>query len=185
MSIFAIISILSYTGLHSVILSKTETEAALNRLQQLQMTMLTLSNDMQQLVNRPGHDSMGSPLYPLTTQNSDYIVSFSRSGWRNPAQLPRSTIQRVAYRIDEDKLIRVYWPHIDRANDEKVVERVLIKNIDSLDLRFKNDKNEWKLDWPSASSLSSGSATSLPRAVEITLKMSDWGDIVRLIRVTR
>lgn len=61
-AIFAIVAMLSYTGLHSVISSKTTTEAALDRLQQLQMTMLTLSSDMQQLSNRNGHDSLGGVL---------------------------------------------------------------------------------------------------------------------------
>lgn len=182
-AIFAIVAMLSYTGLHSVISSKTTTEAALDRLQQLQMTMLTLSSDMQQLSNRNGHDSLGGGLTKLTTQDSDLVVSFTRGGWRNPANQPRSTLQRVAYRMDEDKLIRVYWPHIDRADDEQLVERTLITNIDALELRFLDDKNEWQSSWPPASAQASSDPVDLPSAIEITLKMSDWGEIKRLVRV--
>ena len=96
MSIFAIVAILSYTGLQSVINSKTITEASLDRLQELQTTMLTLSTDMQQLTARDAHDSLRTILPKLTTQNTEYIVSFTRSGWRNPAnrQLGNKSLYR-------------------------------------------------------------------------------------------
>jgi len=185
MSIFAIVSILAYSGLHSVISSKTHTEGSLDRLQELQMSMLTLAGDMQHLSARNGHDALGGTLLKLTTQDSDYIVSFTRNGWRNPAEQARSTLQRVAYRLDEDKLIRMYWTHVDRADDELVVERTLMTNIESLELRFLNDKNEWKTDWPSADNLAASDPIGLPSAVEITLNMHDWGKIIRLIKVAR
>jgi general secretion pathway protein J len=186
MSIFAIVSLLAYTGLHSVITSKTRTEAALTRLQELQMTMLTLGSDLQFLADRNARDALGGKLLKLTTQDSDYVVAFTRSGWRNPANQLRSTLQRVAYRLDDDKLIRIYWPHVDRADDDLVVERTLISNIKSLDLRFLNEKRKWITDWPDANNLATAGLTAeLPIAVEVTLSMNDWGEMTRLIRVAR
>ncbi len=197
MSIFAIISIMAYSGLHSVINSKEHTEKALERLQALQLTMLTLTGDFQQLSSRTGHDALRGKLLNLTTLDSDYITAFTRSGWRNPAKQARSTLQRVAYKMDEDKLIRIYWTHVDRANDDQFVERVLIDNIESIDIRYLDDKNRWQSDWPSAESLASGPAngqatgttattlSNIPIAVEITLKMYDWGEIKRMVKVAR
>lgn len=183
MSIFAILAVLSYTGLQSVINSKTGTETELKRLQQVQMTMLTLSTDMYHLSNRDGHDALGSTLARLSAQDNDYIIEFTRNGWRNPTEQARSTLQRVAYQLDEDKLIRIYWPHIDRADDDTRVERTLITNIESLEFRFLDEKNEWQSNWPVASVQASGTPASLPVAVELTLKMNDWGEIKRLIRI--
>jgi len=194
MSIFAIVSIMAYSGLHSVISSKTHTEGALERLQQLQLTMLTLTGDFQQLASRNGHDALGGSLLKLTTQDSDYISAFTRSGWRNPANQARSTLQRVAYKLDEDKLIRIYWTHVDRADDDQFVERTLIDNIESLEIRYLDEKNKWQTEWPSADSLAAAPAAGavagvapndLPIAVELTLKMNDWGEIKRLVRVAR
>jgi general secretion pathway protein J len=184
MSIFAILAILSYSGLHSVIMSKTNTEASLERLQELQMTMLTLSSDLQQISSRDAHDALGGSLHKLSTQSSEYLIEFTRSGWRNPANLPRSSLQRVAYQLKDDALIRIYWPHIDRADDEQRVERTLIHNIESLDIQFLNADNEWKEDWPSASALTSSAPTALPTAIDVRLKMNDWGEIRRLIKVS-
>ncbi|VAW64228.1 hypothetical protein MNBD_GAMMA09-1356 [hydrothermal vent metagenome] len=184
LAIFAIVSTLAYSGLQSVVNSKVRTEGALERLQQLQMTMLTLSSDMQQLSKREGHDSLGGRLAALTTQDAGLIVDFTRSGWRNPANQARSTLQRVAYRIDDESLIRVHWPQVDRAADDVRIERVLITNIESLELRFLDNKKQWQTNWPNAGALASGNTPELPGAVEITLKMNDWGEIKRLIRVT-
>ena len=184
MSIFAIVSLLAYTGLHSVITTKSHTEGSLERLRELQMTMLNLNGDLQQLSERSGHDSLGGQLLNVSTQDSNYILAFTRNGWRNPANLARSTLQRVAYKLDEDKLIRLYWPHVDRADDEQLVEQTLIVNIESFELRFLDDKNQWQTSWPSANELASAQpSSSLPLAVEVTLNMGDWGEIKRLIKV--
>ncbi|VAW57241.1 hypothetical protein MNBD_GAMMA07-543, partial [hydrothermal vent metagenome] len=102
MSIFAIVSLLAYSGLNTVMLSKSRTEVSLERLQELQLAMLTLTFDFQHLSVRDGHDALGGLIQKFTTQDSNLIVSFTRSGWRNPAKQPRSTLQRVTYRIDDD-----------------------------------------------------------------------------------
>ncbi len=183
MAIFAILAALAYGGLQSVIDSKTHTEAELERLQAVQMSMLTLSNDLQQIAPRDAQDALGGNLDKLSTQSSEYLVEFTRGGWRNPAESPRSSLQRVAYKLDEDRLIRIYWSHVDRADEELRVERVLIDNIESLQLRFLNEQQEWTQDWPEASVLASGSNSPLPLAIEATLNTHDWGEITRLLRV--
>ncbi len=183
MAIFAILAALAYGGLQSVIDSKTHTEAGLERLQAVQMSMLTLSNDLQQIAPRDAQDALRGNLDKLSTQSSEYLVEFTRGGWRNPAESPRSSLQRVAYKLDEDRLIRIYWSHVDRADEELRVERVLIDNIESLQLRFLNEQQEWTQDWPEASVLASGSNSPLPLAIEATLNTHDWGKITRLLRV--
>ena len=184
MSIFAILAILSYSGLHSVIMSKTSTEASLERLQELQMTMLTLNSDLQQISKRDAHDALGGSLQKLSTLSSEYLIEFTRSGWRNPANLQRSSLQRVAYQLKDDALIRIYWPHVDRADDDQRVERTLIHNIESLEILFLNADKEWKEDWPSATALTSTDPAELPAAIDVRLKMNDWGEIKRLIKVS-
>jgi len=184
MSIFAILAILSYSGLHSVIMSKTSTEASLERLQELQMTMLTINSDLQQISKRDAHDALGGSLQKLSTQSSEYLIEFTRGGWRNPANLQRSSLQRVAYQLKDDALIRIYWPHVDRADDDQRVERTLIHNIESLEILFLNADKEWKEDWPSATALTSADPAELPAAIDVRLKMNDWGEIMRLIKVS-
>ena len=64
---------------------------------------------------------------------------------------------------------------------------VLIDNIENVSIRFLDQKNEWQQQWPSlsASSPIPGTTTATtvsesPLAIEIILKLKDWGDIRRL-----
>lgn len=185
MAIFAILAALSYAGLQSVIDSKTSTEAELNRLAQLQLSMHNITGDLEQIAPRDGHDALGGVLYNVTNQSADSLIELTRRGWRNFANQPRSTLQRVAYRLDEDKLVRIYWLHVDRADDEQKVEKVLMENISELSFRFLNAKNEWKDNWPSADRLVQSGGNDLPKAIEVNIELGDWGEITRMVQVTQ
>ncbi len=184
-ALFAVVSVLAYSGLQSVINSKTRTENELERLRQLQISMLNLTSDLEQLSNRDGNDALGGQLHKLTTQNLDYSIEFTRSGVSNFAGLPRSSLQRVAYHLEEDELVRTHWPYVDRADDEQKIERQLIANVSKLSFRFlSSDTSEaWSDNWPPDNVLTGSNPATLPRAIEITLELGDWGSITRLVQV--
>jgi general secretion pathway protein J len=183
MAIFAILAMLAYGGLNAVIESKEQTEQALTRLRQLQLTMSKLQRDIGQVVARDGRDEFGGILYKFSSSaDSDLLMEFTRNGWRNPAGLTRSHLQRVGYRLDEDTLLRLSWPYVDRAQDSQAIETTLIDNIKDVKLRFY-DGNEWQDNWPDAQALTSGAEVPLPKAVEITLQLNDWGSIMRIFRI--
>ena len=182
-AIFAILSVLAYGGLSSVIESKQQTEDALTRLRQLQLTMTKLQRDIEQVSAREAKDEFGGSLLKLSSgQDSELLIQFTRNGWRNPAELTRSHLQRVAYKLDEDKLIRMTWPYVDRAQDAQAIETLLIDNISEIKFKFY-DSESWSDNWPKQSAFAADEEHDLPRAVEVTIKMGDWGEIVRLFRV--
>jgi len=183
MAVFAILAVLAYGGLEQVIRNKEQTTESLHRLRDVQMTMTKVQRDLTQLSLRNGRDEMGSPLPGLSAaQGNELLLQLTRNGWRNPAKISRSHLQRVAYRLDEDKLIRITWPYIDRALDGQAVETVLIDNIKNASLRFLDSNNEWHDSWPALNTTSPAPGTDLPVAIEFTLQMNDWGDIVRIVR---
>jgi general secretion pathway protein J len=184
MAIFAILSILAYGGLDSVIKSKTQTEEAMLRLNQLQLTMTKLHRDLEQLTPRKATDELGGTLLKLSAgQGDDLLIQFTRNGWRNPAKLIRSHLQRVAYKLDEEKLIRMSWSYVDRAQDNQVVETLLMDNLKGVQLRFLDSGKNWHDNWPKANADPGANNIAQPQAIEITLQMNDWGDITRIFRV--
>lgn len=184
-AIFAIMSVLAYGGLNSVIASQEQTEQTLVRLKQLQLTMTKLKRDIEQAAERDGKDELGGILWKMASNaDTDQFLALTRNGWRNPADLVRSHLQRVAYRLDGSELIRTSWPYVDRAQDSQGSEIVLIDNIRSVEVRFYDIDGEWVNTWPTAAVQTSGTPVPLPRAVEVTLEMGDWGEIVRIFRVT-
>lgn len=182
MSIFSLISIMAFSGLNSVLFNKEVVDLQLQRLSNVQRTMLNLSRDIEQAADRPIRDELGSTLPAFSGgQNIDStIFELSRYGWRNPAQQPRSTLQRVAYSFEDNQLIRLYWHHLDHLQTDEPVRRVLLNNVDNVEVRYLD--KEWSDSWPPLD-LQQGNTSAPPRAIEITLELKDWGKITRLFRV--
>ena len=184
MAIFALLSLLSYGGMESVIRNKEQTEASLLRLNQLQLTMTKLHRDLEQISTHGATDALGGKLLNLSAgQGNDLLIEFTRNGWRNPAKIIRSHLQRVAYKLDDEQLIRMSWSHVDRIQDDQLVETVLINDLKDVQLRFMDESHSWHDSWPRNNDNSSDDLIPQPQAIEVTLQMNDWGDITRVFRV--
>ena len=186
MAVFAIMSVMAYGGLESVIRSHEGTRSEMQRLQEIQMAMLFLQRDFEQITQRDASDELGGRLMALSsTQNPDWLVQFTRNGWSNPARLPRSSLQRVAYRLDEDEntLMRIYWPYVDRGSEDQAVEKPLLSKLKSAKLRFMDKNRKWQDQWPPLNADPSAAQADWPIAIELTLQLEDWGEMIRLFRV--
>lgn len=184
--IFGILAMLAYGGLDSVMQSRDRTESELNRLRQVQMTFSQMQRDIEQLAARDGHDALGGKLLRLSagqTSDTGLLLQYTRTGWRNPAQQTRSYLQRIAWRLDDDKLYRASWPYVDRAFDDQATSIMLIDKIRDVKLRFLDNKNAWHDLWPLPDALADGKTLLQPVAIEVTVVMDDWGEIVRLFKV--
>ncbi|UCE88585.1 MAG: type II secretion system minor pseudopilin GspJ, partial [Pseudomonadota bacterium] len=102
-------------------------------------------------------------------------------GHRNPARLPRSTLQRVAYEVEDEVLYRVQWLTLDRAQDSEPARVALLEQVIKLELRFLDTANEWRTVWPP---LTATEDAGLPRAVEFSVELEDWGRVTRLVALT-
>ena len=115
MAIFAIISVLALGGLNTVVTQQQLARERMAEVVDLQRTMRFLTTDLAQLYPRYVRDELGQGSEaPLVADGlGEFIVRLTRGGWRNPARLPRGTLQRVQYRLDDDELLREYWPVVD------------------------------------------------------------------------
>lgn len=181
-AIFAVFSLMAYGGLDSVLKTRAQVEASQERLAQMQKAYLRLRNDLQQVRHRPVRDGFGDSQPSLRTGDKAY-VEFTRAGWRNPLLLPRSSLERVGYRYEAGKLVRVSWRVLDLAQDSPPVENVLIDGIEDLRWRFLDDAREWRDSWPvDRFDRGTMAASKPPRAVELTLRTADFGELRYLFR---
>lgn len=182
LSIFSLVSVMAYGGLQTVITTKNTTQQSADRIAEIQLLMMRMSNDLRQAVSRKIRDEYGDFLPAMqSSKNSDETMAWTRLGYRNPAQLTRSNIQRVAYKLEQQKLLRITWPVLDRAQDTKARNSEVLSNVESIEWRFMNNENEWLSTWPEEDG--KGGVYPLPKAVEFTLELQDWGKIKRLILV--
>lgn len=177
--IFAIMSAMAYGGLNSVLKTRVAVEASMQRTADLQRAYMRMRSDFQNLAIRPIRDNFGDT-QPALLGSRDNVVEFTRGGWRNPLYLPRSSFERVAYRLTDHKLERASYRVLDRAQDSEPVRIPLLDNIDDFKLRYMDESREWVEQWPvQNASNSSGNATDPkpPLAVELTLVTKDLGEL--------
>jgi general secretion pathway protein J len=97
--------------------------------------------------------------------------------------LPRGTLQRVAWRLEEGELIRYYWTVLDRTLDNQPAGRVLLDGVESVEFRFMQDNGEWTDEWPPEDRPGALGLRQRPRAVEVVLTTEEEGEIARLLEV--
>ena len=108
------------------------------------------------------------------------LVAFTRAGWANAAGIQRPTLERVSYRFAKGTLRRMHWAVLDSTEGTQPVRRDLLTHVKSVTFRFMNDSRQWVDVWPAT-----GATTlrSRPFAVQVTLELEDWGEIVRIVEV--
>lgn len=185
LAVFGIMSMLAYTALGSTLSNADYLSNRMDRLQSIQRTVRYLSTDIIQAAPRPVRDELGDSYKPavLTTLSSEFLLEITRGGWSNPAGLPRSTLQRVAYRIEEDELIRYHWTVLDRTYANVPITTVLLDDVESLYFRYISETGDVSEIWPPLAQQGGVAMRSRPRAVEIVLTLVDQGEIRRLLEV--
>lgn len=182
-AVFAVMSVMAYGGLSNVIDNSTHATLELERLQAVQHAVFVVGRDLTQIVERDIRDEYGNnQSYIAAGNNPDYLLEFSRGGRRNPAKQLRSHLLRVAYRLEDEKLSRLFWPQLDRVQNMEPYESILLEDVSSTELRFLDTRGEWHAQWPPLSTPDSKLIDL--SAIELSLSLKDWGEIKRLYRVT-
>jgi len=184
--IFSIVGVMAMGGFNELVKQREHTSESMLRIRSIQRTVTSITRDMMQLEPRPIREATSSTLKPAIQVNTmGCALELTRSGWTNPVGLPRSTLQRVCYRIEDNKLYRDYWFTLDRnlSNEPQQIE--LLGEVSSMTFRFMDLNRQWQTTWPanSVGGTATSTARQLPLAVEITLKLTDWGEIVRLVEI--
>lgn len=185
LAVFGVMSLLAYMTLGQTLANSDMLTTRMDRLEAVQRTMRFLSNDLMQAAPRPVRLELGDTLGPAvhTEAGAEFILEVTHGGWSNPAGLPRGTMQRSAYRIENDELVRYHWNVLDRTFANEPVATVLLDGVESLVLRYLQVNDEWSEVWPPVDSQGDSAMRARPRAVEVILALADEGEIRRLLEV--
>ncbi len=179
LTIFAVLSVMAYGGLNIVLKARERVDARTELLAELQLGFTLIGRDIEQATNRPVRDEFGDPMEAMAGNGGR--LEFTRAGWRNPAGLPRSELQRVSYFVEDDTLKRISWQTLDRTQATGTSEITLLGDVTGFEFRFLKQDGEWLAFWPPAGD-GQHAVDALPRVVEITLETGDWGSITRRFR---
>jgi general secretion pathway protein J len=190
-SIFAIMASIAYAGLGSVMKQRDRSGESMKRLRQVQLAMDIMSRDFEQLAPRPVRDGLGSSQPPLAAGPQNVPpISFTRGGWSNPLGTTRSTQERVAYSLEDGKLMRSFWPELDGSISGDPVKQLLLPDVTSIKIGYADQSLNYQDVWPPTNLTANGQPASagtntgqLPIAVSITVTLKDWGDVTRIVEV--
>ncbi len=203
--VFSVFAAMAYGGLDRVMQARTHIEQSLNRTEQYQRAYLRLRTDFENAAPRGIRDTDGQIKAVFLYDGYAHRIEFTRGGWSNLLNLPRASLQRVAYFLDDNKLenktlVRRTWPVLDRAPQTQSDDTVLLDHVDDLKWRFLDAQQAWQDAWPPpGSNLVPNAATAAasavaaqagapqpseaPRAVELTLRTRDWNEFRLLFKV--
>lgn len=182
-AIFTLIGLASTSVLTSVIDSDEISEHRFGKLQELQRAMITIERDLLQVVPRAIRiDGQNNNL--LMQGGKDLFdseahgIGFVRAGWQNPQlMLPRSTLQAVAYRLQEGRFERLFGNYVDNVIGYEPKVRVLLTDIEDFQVSFltesgidPSEEEGWEDTY---------SQDRIPVAVSITIQSKVFGLIKR------
>ena len=186
--ILGVLSALCYGTLSYVTKVRDAAAQSFERQRRLQLAIHQLVADFQQLDPRPVREPLGDSAQAAVRadRRTQELVALTRGGWPNPAGLPRGTLQRVSYTLENGSLFRSHTTVLDPTLANVPVRRELLTDVVAVQLRFMDFGRAWHEQWPPL--VASGATNTVPLrtrpiAVEITLELRDAGRIVRLVEV--
>lgn len=185
--IFAIVSAVAMGGYNELVKQSDIASAGAARTRSVQTTVQRMVLDFTSLEPRPVREPLGDSMEPALrsdARSGEQIAEFTHSGWSNPAGMPRSTLQRVSYRLEDKTLVREYWVVLDRTLTGEPQRAEMIDRVERVALRFMDTNRTWHEQWPPLGYSAPDAAQLRPIAVEITLELEDWGEIKRIVEVS-
>ncbi len=183
-AITATIAVSAFAILNQALTTQQNAENNDERLSKFQRAMNRLSMDIQQLALRRVRNAYGDPVPVLIGDKNaeESFLSFTRQGKRNPANLPRTEMERVTYKLNDGKLIREQWVVLDLALEDQIIARELIDQVKRFEVEFYFDE-DWLDSWPSSDVAGTTDVTvyyEVPTAVKVTIEFEDLGEIIQI-----
>ena len=173
LAVFAIIGVMAARILAGMVDISEFTQQRGQVLAATQRAFAIIERDIEQLAHRPVRDEMGDPTAAVTVGGVT-LAEFTRAGWQNPLGYPRPELQRVAYVVEDDTLVRKFWPVLDRAPDTEPVAQTLLTGVAAATFVARDSDGGEHSYWPA------GAAGGELVAMGLRLRLEEHGEIERL-----
>jgi general secretion pathway protein J len=150
----------------------------LGALSQLRRAGALLTSDLAQAAPRLARDEAGSPRAAFlggSGQGEAVLLSLVRRGWENLDDASRPSLQKVEYRLVDDRLERLAYVNVDGGAPRPPVP--VATGVRTIRLRYRDGEGQWRERWdPTQPSL-------MPLAVELVIDTQASGRTRQLFLV--
>ncbi|HET8899780.1 MAG TPA: type II secretion system minor pseudopilin GspJ [Rhodanobacteraceae bacterium] len=177
-AIFAVASAMAWAGVAAVARTRERLAAEQDAFAAVTRSVELMARDLEQAVVRPVLDNNGVSR-PALIGDATHI-EFSRDGYLGAPGALQSSLERVAWQLDNQQLIRLRWRVLDRAPTSVPLPRTLDHDVRHLNLRYLDHAGHWQSRWPAPDQ---ADPAALPRAVEFRLDFASVGELRRVIEL--
>ncbi len=192
MAVMAVVVSGSYIVFEQVQRAQDRLDAHQTRLSKLQTAVNYFDQDWKAALLQRGIRNEYGDIPTSGFIGTENMLEWTRRDWRRVGLAEneqRSELQRVRYRLDQDRLVRDYWSTLDRSQDAVPVTTLLMENMESIRFRYLfkmtdpsnpvSAQSNWSEVWPPTDAQFAGSAQPELIAIEFTVISKDWGEIIR------
>lgn len=182
LAVFAILATITSTAMYQAFNTRARVTVQADRLSELQLGIALISRDTQQMVTRSvlGNDLH---LFPPFTGHANYI-EFTRGGDNSAiAGEVYAKLKRVAYLCHADQLVRRTWNVLDGPTRAQSQDKILLTHLDKCKFAFLTHNQQILAEWQEYALQSDQRQETLPPAIQLTLKLKDWGKMSLLFIV--
>lgn len=178
--IFAIIAVISYRTLTSLVATKEVVEAAQNKWGGISKTMNQMSVYCNRIVPMTILDGDGSTLPAVLGKNKlsgnfDSQLEMTTSGFIGDLAYGSTPPKRIGFRYANGKLFLVIWPVLNRVPNSKPDMILLSTQVAVFNVKYLYQDRQWYDTWP----LSVSDYANVPIAIKMYIKMTSGEEITR------
>lgn len=176
LAIFAVVSVIAYSGLNQMLLAKSRVEAENRLWRELTQVLGRLDEDVSLVVNRRWRDQ-GGLMQPAVRGTPELALPYDCQ-----LELVRKSTQgggglvHIGYRFRQQQLEMLLWDVLDQGPRTEPQIYPLMQEISGLDVQFLDARRNWVSKWPQATE-----PAALPKAVRVRLTLQKGGVVERLL----
>ena len=183
LSIFAVLSIIGYKGISSLIQTKERVQIEDDKWQQLILFFDRFELDIKQSVNRPitTRDNTIEPAWlarPTFAGEDGAQLVFSRFGDPEQSGFLMDT-RRVGYRLHDGALELLIWPSLDVAPASKPEVFKVLPHVAQIAFSYLAEDGRWLNVWPVVTA-GSQQKSFAPAAVQLAIKLESGETVTRI-----
>lgn len=172
--IFGLLSASGVALLSFSVDTRAATSERIDALSAVLRTRSLLTSDLAQATPRLYRREDGSVSQAFRGSEDDVLLALVRRGWANDDGAPRASLQRVEYRLNDGRLERISYPHVDGSRTGTA--SVLLAGVRSVTLRYRID-GEWRDRWDALR------PELMPQAVEAVILLDGAPELRQLFLV--
>jgi len=183
LAVFAIMATITAMVMFQVFDTRERINLQANQLNQVQLAILRVEQDTRQIISRAIRGKDMQLLSPFTGQHQ--YVEFTRDGIVNPlGRASDSSLRRVAYLCDRNRLVRRTWRNLDTPNRAQHQDFVILDGLTNCSFNYLSKYNESLPDWRIFKIEGRQKIITAPKAIELTINPYNWGDMRLLFILT-